>query len=102
MHSALYYFPGHDAGSIVNISGAAVLASSGHRENAERFVRFLVSTTAQRIIAQGDDFEYPARPGVAPNSAVPKLDTIPHTNLSVVSLGNDQQASQLIRQAGLG
>jgi iron(III) transport system substrate-binding protein len=102
MHSALYYFPGHDPGSIVNISGAAVLASSSHRQNAERFVRFLVSKTAQRILARSDDFEYPTRPGIAPNSALPKLETIPHTSLSVVSLGNDQQSSQLIRQAGLG
>ena len=42
MHSTLYYFPSHDPGSITNISGAAVLASSGHRADAERFVAFLV------------------------------------------------------------
>ena len=44
MHSALYYFPNHDVGSITNISGAAVLASEHPQARAERFVTFLVST----------------------------------------------------------
>ena len=39
-HSKLHYFPGHDVGSIENISGAAVLASSHHRQDAQAFVRF--------------------------------------------------------------
>ena len=101
MHSRLYYFPTGDPGSIVNISGAAVLASSKHRQNAERFVAFLASRTAQEILARSDDFEYPARPGVAANPAIPPLDTIPHTSVSVVSLGNDSQAVRLMQQAGL-
>ncbi len=62
MHSALHYFPGHDPGSVVNISGAAVVASSRHRRQALAFVRFLVSPAAQRIIAGSYDFEYPAPP----------------------------------------
>jgi iron(III) transport system substrate-binding protein len=101
MHSALYYFPHHDVGSIENISGAAVLASSSHRSQAQAFVHFLVSPAGQRIIATSDDFEYPARPGVAPNRALPALSAIAPATLHVKALGNDQAASQLIEQAGL-
>jgi len=100
-HSRVYYFPNHDVGSITNISGAAVLASSRHREDADRFLRFLVSEQGQQIISRSDDFEYPARPGVKPNSALPPLSTIAHATLSVAALGNDERAAQLLQQIGL-
>jgi iron(III) transport system substrate-binding protein len=101
MHSALYYFPHGDVGSITNISGIGVLASSPHRQLAERFVAFLVSKTAQEILARSDDFEYPARPGVAANPALPPLAKIPHATLSVAALGTDAEASRLIEETGL-
>lgn len=102
MHSALYWFPGSDAGSVVNISGAAVLASSSNRRQALAFVRFLVSPAAQQIIADSYDFEYPARPGIRPNPQLPALSSISSATLSPLALGNDQAASYLIQQAGLG
>ena len=101
MHSKLHYFPNHDVGSVTNLSGAAVIASSRHPEAAEQFVRFLVSEAGQKIIAQSDDFEYPVRPGVAPNSALPPLDTIAHITLSTAAVDDNQLAPKLMRQAGL-
>jgi iron(III) transport system substrate-binding protein len=100
-HSKLHFFPNHDAGSIENISGAAVLASSSHRADAQKFVRFLASPAAQRILARGYDFEYPASRSVAPNPQLPPLSSISHDAPGVVALGNDQTAAQLIQQAGL-
>jgi iron(III) transport system substrate-binding protein len=102
IHSALYYFPNGDAGSVVNVSGAAVLASSHHRADAERFVALLVSRAGQRLIASGDDFEYPVRPGVAPNPQLPPFASIPHASIPATALGNDLPARQLIIQAGFG
>ena len=78
-----------------------MLASSHHRSNADRFVAFLVSPTAQRILAAGDDFEYPARPGVAPNAALPPLSQVNPAVVNVVGLGNDLPAAKLLQQAGL-
>ena len=101
MHSTLYYFPHRDVGSIENVSGAAVLASSHHQSDALRFVRFMVSPAGQRIIAAGDDFEYPARPGILPNKVLPSLTAIAPATIGVTVLGNDQAAAQLIQQAGL-
>ena len=102
MHSALYYFPSGDPGSVVNISGAAVLASSKHRSAAQRFVGFLVSRKGQELIRSGDDFEYPVRPGVPPNPQEPPLSRIAHTSISALALGNDVRASQMIVNAGFG
>jgi iron(III) transport system substrate-binding protein len=98
MRSAIYYFPGQD---VENVSGAAVLASSAHPRDAEAFVRFLSSAAAQRIIAAGDDYEYPAKPGIAPNAALPALSSIAPATLGPDELGNDQEAARLIRESGL-
>jgi iron(III) transport system substrate-binding protein len=101
IHSSVYYFPDHNVGSIENISGVGVLASSHHRQAADAFARFLVSPAAQRILAASDDFEYPVRRGVAPNSALPPLTRVGPATLGVVALGNDRGAAALIQQAGL-
>jgi iron(III) transport system substrate-binding protein len=101
IRSRLDFFPNHDVGSIENIAGAAVLASSQHKRPAERFVRFLVSRAGQRILARGDDFEYPARPGIVANSQLPPLNSISTDKLSATALGTDQEAAALIQQAGL-
>jgi iron(III) transport system substrate-binding protein len=101
-HSALYYFPSGDPGSIVNVAGVAVLASSHRSSDAEKLVAFLVSRPGQELIAKGDDFEYPVRAGVAPNAELPPLATIAHTSLRAATLGDDREAVQLILRAGLG
>ncbi len=100
-HSKLYFFPDHDIGSLENVSGAAVLASSSRKTDAEKFVSFLVSAKAQQILASGDDYEYPARPGVAPNPELPPLSRLDPATVSVLGLGNDIPAADLLQQAGL-
>jgi iron(III) transport system substrate-binding protein len=101
MHSLLYFFPNRNVGSLENISGAAVLRSSKHPREAREFVRFLLGSAAQEILAHGYDFEYPLRPGIAPNPQVTPLTKIAPAELSPRTLGNDQQASQLIQESGL-
>jgi iron(III) transport system substrate-binding protein len=100
--SRLYFFPGGDPGSVVNVSGAGVLAGSKHRVEAEQFVEFLASPAAQRLIAAGDDFEYPARNGIPPNPSLPPLSSLGHANIGVVRLGDDRQAARLVAAAGFG
>ena len=100
-HSKLYFFPNRNIGGLENISGAAVLASSSHKSAAKKLVSFLVSAQAERILAAGDTFEYPVRPGVAPNSVLMPLSQVNPAVLSVVKLGNDLPAASLLQQAGL-
>jgi iron(III) transport system substrate-binding protein len=99
MHSALHFFPSADVGSVVNVSGAGVLARGKHHDEAERFVAFLVGENGQRIV--GKDYEYPARPGVAANPRLPPYATVPHAPVDLAALGNGREAAQLIREAGL-
>ncbi len=101
IHSQIYYFPPSDVGGLENISGVAVLASSRNQAAADKFVAFMVSQKGQELLAAGDDFEYPLRPGVDPNPVLPPIAQIHPDVVSLVSLGNDLQAAQLIQQVGL-
>jgi iron(III) transport system substrate-binding protein len=101
IHSKLYYFPNHDPGSVENIAGAAVLASSKRSAAAQRLVQFISGAAGQRILSGSYDFEYPAGPGVAQNPALPPLSSISLAALRPAALGTDQTAVQLIEQAGL-
>jgi iron(III) transport system substrate-binding protein len=102
MKSRLHYFGNGDPGSVVNVSGAGVLASSRHPRDARRFLAFLVSAAGQRIIAQGDDFEYPVLPGISPNPALPPLARIAHSSYPAAALGDDREAARLVAASGLG
>jgi iron(III) transport system substrate-binding protein len=101
MHSALYFFPNHNVGSLENISGAAVLKTSKHPHEAQEFVKFLLSRPAQEILAHGYDFEYPLRPGIEPNPQITPLAKIAPAALPPTVLGNDEQASELVQESGL-
>lgn len=101
MHSALGYFASGDPGYLLDVSGAGVLASSGHRSQAQRFLAFLVGPAAQAIIAQSDSFEYPLRPGVAANPALKPLAALTPTDLGLSRLGDGTGAVTLLQEAQL-
>jgi iron(III) transport system substrate-binding protein len=99
MHSSLQYFPGF--GTFENVAGAAVVRSAAHAANAQKFVAFVTGDQGQKILADGDDFEYPLRPGVAPNPVLPPLGSIRPAFLNPAALGDDQAAAALLRSVGL-
>jgi iron(III) transport system substrate-binding protein len=102
IHSQIHHFSNGDIGALVNVSGAAVLASSKHPEAAQRFVAFLVSTPVQTMLGKSDiDFEYPLAKGVAPNPLLKPFDQLQPPPVSMAQLGDDQLAATLLRQAGL-
>lgn len=76
-----HYFDAADPGALVNVAGAAVLASSKHEKAARDLVTFLLGKEAQAHFAK-ETFEYPlaadvaADPRITPIAEVgsPKLD----------------------------
>jgi iron(III) transport system substrate-binding protein len=101
VNSRLYFFPNHDVGGIENVGGAAVLASSHNQAGAEEFVSFLDSAKGQRILSAGEDFEYPVRPGIRANPALPPLSVVAPALVNVINLGDDRESAALIQQSGL-
>ena len=102
IHSQLYHFKNADIGGLVNVSGAAVLKSSKHPKEAQEFVAFLVSHEAQEMLGKSEvAFEYPLRPGVAPNKVLKPFKELQPPTIKASELGDDQEAGQLLQEAGL-
>ena len=62
--SELYYFGNQDPGAFVSVSGAGVLASSDRKDDAERFIEFLVGEQGQQGLADSYALEYPLNPAI--------------------------------------
>jgi iron(III) transport system substrate-binding protein len=102
MQSAIHHFAGGDVGGLMNVSGAAVLKSSRKQAAAQKFLAFLVSKPAQEMLAKLDiTFEYPLAPGVAANPALKPMSELSPPSLTLKQIGDDREAAQLLREAGL-
>jgi iron(III) transport system substrate-binding protein len=101
MHSAVAPFQAGDAGYLIDISGAGVLASSTQRAAGQRFLAFLVSPRGQEIIAHSQSYEYPVGSGVTTAQPLPPFDSLQPAPLNVAQLGDGSSATALLQQAGL-
>lgn len=95
------FFPNQgDRGTHVNISGGGVCASSKNREAAVRFLEYLVSPSAQRFLAEGND-EYPVVAGLAPPPTIARFGTFKADQLNArIFARNNAQALQIMDRAG--
>jgi iron(III) transport system substrate-binding protein len=104
MRSDIVHFADYDPGYVIDVSGAAVLKSSTHQADAQRFLAYLVSKPAQEIIAnpaKSISFEYPIASGVttqAPETPFSQLRPYP---ITIAELGDGSAAIALLKQAGL-
>jgi iron(III) transport system substrate-binding protein len=100
--SAVYHFGNHDVGALVNISGAAVTKTAHNSDGAQKFVTYLVSERAQKLMAASHiGFEYPLVKGVSPDPILKPFDQLSPPALTIEQLGDDSKAGKLLRRAGL-
>ncbi len=100
--SKLYYFGHGDPGAVVNVSGVAVLKSAPYPSAAQKFAAYLVSERAQQLLAKGKiNFEYPLRPGVAPDPVLKPFSELEPPALDATKLGDDSSVGELMQEAGL-
>lgn len=101
-HSQLAYFAPRDPGYVLNVSGAAILASSGNQPAAQKFLAYLTSKAGQRIIVGSDSFEYPIASGVTKTdvSETPLAQLKPNA-IDLAQLGDGSTAIDLMKQAQL-
>ena len=97
---AIYEPPGGDPGALVNAAGAAVLRSSDASEEAERFVRFLLSREAQRYFAD-ETKEYPLAAGVEPERGLTPLGRIRQPDVDLSDLADLQGTVDLLEKTGV-
>jgi iron(III) transport system substrate-binding protein len=102
MRSAIHHFAGGDVGALMNVSGAAALKSSRNQPAAQKFLAFLVSQPTQDMISKLDiTFEYPLVASVAANPILKPMSELQPPSLTLKQLGDDHDAAQLLREAGL-
>ncbi len=98
---ANHHFPPGDIGSLLIITGAAVLNGAEHHDEAVELVRFLLQEEAQRYFSD-QTYEYPLASGIAPSVELPPLDFGAQQSVDLDALGGDLQSTrQLILDAGL-
>ena len=83
------------AGVHVNISGAGVLKSAPHRAAAIKFLEYMTSIPAQRILADANH-EFPAVASVPPDAVAASLGRFKTDQINVSVYGQNQTRAQII------
>ena len=100
--SAIHHFAAGDVGGLINISGAAALKASRNPAAAQKFLAYLTSKPAQELVSHLDiTFEYPLAPGVAANPVLKPMSELSPPSIALKEIGDDREAAQLLREAGL-
>lgn len=96
-----FFYPNQDdRGAHVNISGAGVAAHAPNRENAIRFLEFLVSDEAQAIYADSNN-EFPIVPGVVIHGPVAPYTEFLNSGVNAAIYGiNASAATEIFDRVG--
>jgi iron(III) transport system substrate-binding protein len=95
-----HYFPGGDAGAMVNLSGVALLASSARRDAALRFLAHLLGPEAQAHFAAANH-EFPLAQGVPGPEGLPALESLRTPEVDLAQLENLEGTVRLLRDTGV-
>ncbi|UEM20325.1 Fe(3+) ABC transporter substrate-binding protein [Skermanella mucosa] len=95
------FFPNqNDRGTHVNISGAGVLKNAPNRENAVKFLEYLVSPAAQKIFAEGN-YEYPVLKQAEQSPVIASWGSFKEDELNASVFGkNNEEALKIMDRAG--
>ncbi len=101
LQAKIHYFDSDDAGALVNVAGAGVLASSEDKGAAADALEFLLSEEGQQYFAD-ETAEYPVREGVESTTydLVP-LDKIDGAQIDLNDLGSLDETLALLDEVGL-
>ncbi len=95
-----FFLPDGGPGSLVMVSGAGLLKTSVHKENAERFLRFMLSSDAQEYFAS-ETFEYPMVDGVEVHPELTPLSELSVVNVDLADLSDLTGTIDLLREVGV-
>ena len=99
-NTKLLYFRNQDPGAFVSVSGGAVLESSKHAANAQKFLAFVTGAEGQKMLATSDAKEYAVGKGVASDAALEPLDSLQAPKVDPYTL-NGPKVIELMTAAGL-
>jgi iron(III) transport system substrate-binding protein len=94
-----YFFPAGDAGSLINVAGAAVLSSSDQPGLAQRLILYLLGHNAQNYFAE-TTFEYPLVEGISIDERLTPLSAIEAPAIDLSNLSDLQGTIDMIEESG--
>jgi iron(III) transport system substrate-binding protein len=90
-----------DPGSVLIVTGAAVIEGSDHKDEAAQLIEWLLEEEAQRYFAD-ETFEYPLASGIEPSGDLPPAAFSGVGGIDLTNLGNGLEGTRaLIAEAGL-
>jgi iron(III) transport system substrate-binding protein len=90
------FFPNQGTrGTHVNVSGAGVAKYAPNKDNAIKFLEFMISPEAQAIFA-GANFEYPVRDGAEQAKVIAAWGDFKEDEINVVELGRNNAEAVMI------
>jgi iron(III) transport system substrate-binding protein len=95
-----HFLAADDQGSLINIAGAGMLASSDNPAAAQRLIEWLLGEGAQAYFAQST-FEYPLVEGVNGPPQVPPLAELQHPDIDLSDLSDLEGTLDLLREVGV-
>lgn len=94
-----YYPTGGDIGALVNVGGAGILTTSDNVQEAEDFLRYLISEEVQEYFAE-ETYEYPTVQGVEARTDLPSIEEIDTPDIDLSDLDDLQGTIQLLQETG--
>lgn len=95
-----HYTAANDPGTLVNVAGVGILASSKNQDAALALVEFLLSEQAQHYFAE-ETYEYPLIEGVSADPQIKPLAEIDPPDLDLSNLDDLEGTLELLRSAGI-
>jgi len=96
----IYEPRGGDAGALVNVAGAAVVAGAEHKKAARELIAFLLSEEGQRYFSDRTK-EYPLSAGVRPVPGLTPLKSIEQPDVDLSDLADLQETIELLERTGV-
>jgi len=87
-------------GALIMVSGAGILSTADNKENAEKFLEFMLSLVGQQYFAS-QTFEYPLIDGVATPLGLTSLEDINHPNITPRDMADLEGTQALLRDIGI-
>lgn len=94
-----YFLPNRGPGSLLMVAGAGIIEGASNRENAEKFLQFLLGQVAQQYFA-AETFEYPSNEGVKTHRELTPLSELNNININLADLSDLQGTIELLRDVG--
>jgi iron(III) transport system substrate-binding protein len=97
---ANHYLADGDAGSLVNVAGAGILAETDRPEEAQRLLEYFLDEGQEYFANQ--TAEYPLVAGVEPSAELPPLDSVHGPDVELGELGPQLASTlELLNEVGL-